>query len=89
MRPRHRTQRHSTVADMMREAIRHQTPRGVLIVLDGLTNSPTSAALLHHHIQQTGRYRGIVLCAPQYLKKRIERGVVNNRKGYREIYTHA
>ena len=30
---------------------------------------------------------GIVLCATQYLKKRIERGVVNNRKGYKEIYS--
>ena len=30
---------------------------------------------------------GIVLCATQYLKKRIERGANNNRKGYKEIYS--
>ena len=30
---------------------------------------------------------GIVICATDYLKKRITRGVKANRKGYKEIYS--
>lgn len=30
---------------------------------------------------------GIVICATQYLEKRIKRGVESNRKGYKEIYS--
>ncbi len=79
----------STVADMMREAIRQLKRReGVLIVLDEADK--LSDHVLHFFITIYNKLEdtvGIVLCATQYLKKRIERGVVNNRKGYKEIYS--
>lgn len=79
----------STVADMMREAIRQIKRReGVLIVLDEADK--LSDQVLHFFITIYNKLEdtvGIVLCATQYLKKRIERGVVNNRKGYKEIYS--
>lgn len=79
----------STVADMMREAIRQLKKReGVLIVLDEADK--LSDTVLHFFITIYNKLEdtvGIVLCATQYLKKRIERGVVNNRKGYKEIYS--
>jgi hypothetical protein len=79
----------STVADMMREAIRQLKRReGVLIVLDEADK--LSDQVLHFFITIYNKLEdtvGIVLCATQYLKKRIERGVVNNRKGYKEIYS--
>lgn len=79
----------STVADMMREAIRQLKRREeVLIVLDEADK--LSDQVLHFFITIYNKLEdtvGIVLCATQYLKKRIERGVVNNRKGYKEIYS--
>ena len=76
-------------ADMMREAIRQLKRReGVLIVLDEADK--LSDQVLHFFITIYNKLEdtvGIVLCATQYLKKRIERGVVNNRKGYKEIYS--
>lgn len=79
----------STVADMMRETIRQLKRReGVLIVLDEADK--LSDQVLHFFITIYNKLEdtvGIVLCATQYLKKRIERGVVNNRKGYKEIYS--
>ena len=79
----------STVADMVREAIRQLKRReGVLIVLDEADK--LSDQVLHFFITIYNKLEdmvGIVLCATQYLKKRIERGVVNNRKGYKEIYS--
>lgn len=79
----------STVPDMMREAIRQLKRReGVLIVLDEADK--LSDQVLHFFITIYNKLEdtvGIVLCATQYLKKRIERGVVNNRKGYKEIYS--
>ena len=74
---------------MMREAIRQLKRReGVLIVLDEADK--LSDQVLHFFITIYNKLEdtvGIVLCATQYLKKRIERGVVNNRKGYKEIYS--
>ena len=79
----------STVADMVREAIRQLKRReGVLIILDEADK--LSDQVLHFFITIYNKLEdtvGIVLCATQYLKKRIERGVVNNRKGYKEIYS--
>lgn len=79
----------STVADMMREAIRQLKRReGILIVMDEADK--LSDQVLHFFITIYNKLEdsvGIVLCATQYLKKRIERGVVNNRKGYKEIYS--
>ena len=79
----------STVADMVREAIRQLKRReGVLIILDEADK--LSDQVLHFFITIYNKLEdtvGIVLCATQYLKKRIERSVVNNRKGYKEIYS--
>lgn len=79
----------NTVAEMVREAIRQLKRRdGVLIVLDEADK--LSDQVLHFFITIYNKLEdtvGIVLCATQYLKKRMERGVVNNRKGYKEIYS--
>lgn len=79
----------TTVAEMMREAIRQLKRReSVLIVMDEADK--LSDQVLHFFItiyNQLEDTVGIVLCATQYLKKRIERGAVNNRKGYKEIYS--
>lgn len=79
----------TTVAEMMREAIRQLKRReSVLIVMDEADK--LSDQVLHFFItiyNQLEDTVGIVLCATQYLKKRIERGAVNNRKGYKEIFS--
>ena len=79
----------NTIAEMMNEAIRQLKRReGVLIVLDEADK--LADQVLHFFITIYNKLEdtvGIVLCATQYLKKRIERGVVNNRKGYKEIYS--
>lgn len=79
----------STVADMVHEVIRQLKRReGMLIVMDEADK--LSDQVLHFFITIYNKLEdtvGIVLCATQYLKKRIERGVVNNRKGYKEIYS--
>ena len=74
---------------MVREAIRQLKRReGVLIVMDEADK--LSDQVLHFFITIYNKLEdtvGIVLCATQYLKKRIERGAMNNRKGYKEIYS--
>lgn len=79
----------NTVADMMREALRQLKKReGVLIILDEADK--LSDQVLHFFITIYNKLEdtvGIVMCATQYLKKRIERGAMNNRKGYKEIYS--
>lgn len=66
----------TTVADMVREAIRQLKRReGVLIVMDEADK--LSDQVLHFFITIYNKLEdtvGIVLCATQYLKKRIERG---------------
>lgn len=78
-----------TISEMMREAIRQLKRReDVLIVLDEADK--LADQVLHFFItiyNQLEDTVGIVLCATQYLRKRIERGVANNRKGYKEIYS--
>lgn len=79
----------STVVDMMRDAVHHLKRReGVLLVLDEADK--LSDQVLHFFITLYNQLEdtvGIVLCATQYLEKRIRRGVASNRKGYREIYS--
>lgn len=79
----------NTIAEMMNEAIRQLKRReDVLIVLDEADK--LADQVLHFFItiyNQLEDMVGIVLCATQYLKKRIERGATNNRKGYKEIYS--
>ena len=78
-----------TVVDMVADAV-HQLKRreGVLLVLDEADK--LSDQILYFFItlyNQLEDHIGIVLCATQHLEKRITRGVRNNRKGYREIYS--
>lgn len=78
-----------TVVDMMADAV-HQLKRrdGVLLVLDEADK--LSDQILNFFItlyNQLEDHIGIVLCATQHLEKRITKGVRNNRKGYREIYS--
>ena len=78
-----------TISEMMREAIRQLKRReGVLMILDEADK--LADQVLHFLItiyNQLEDTVGIVLCATQYLRKRMERGVANNRKGYKEIYS--
>ena len=78
-----------TVVDMVADAV-HQLKRreGVLLVLDEADK--LSDQILYFFItlyNQLEDHIGIVLCATQHLEKRITKGVRNNRKGYREIYS--
>ena len=78
-----------TVVDMMADAVYQLKRReGVLLVLDEADK--LSDQILYFFItlyNQLEDHIGIVLCATQHLEKRIVRGVRNNRKGYREIYS--
>lgn len=78
-----------TVVDMMSDAVYHLKRRdGVLLVLDEADK--LSDQVLHFFItlyNQLEEHVGILLCATQFLQKRIERGVRNDRKGYKEIYS--
>lgn len=78
-----------TVGEMMDEIIynlkRKETPLLVLDEADKLSDQ-----VLYFFISiynQLEDHCGIILCATDYLKKRIQRGVRNNRKGYNEIYS--
>lgn len=79
----------TTVVDMVADVVFQLKRRdGVLLVLDEADK--LSDQVLHFFItlyNQLEDHVGIVLCATQYLEKRIRRGVQNNRKGYREIYS--
>ena len=74
-----------TVVDMMSDAVYHLKRRdGVLLVLDEADK--LSDQVLHFFItlyNQLEDHVGILLCATQFLQKRIERGVRNDRKGYK------
>ena len=79
----------STVAEMMSEAIltlkRKATPIIVLDEADKLSDQ-----VLYFFISLYNKLEdhcGIIICATDYLKKRITRGVKANRKGYKEIYS--
>ena len=79
----------STVAEMMSEAIltlkRKATPIIILDEADKLSDQ-----VLYFFISLYNKLEdhcGIIICATDYLKKRITRGVKANRKGYKEIYS--
>ena len=78
-----------TVVDMVADAVYQLKRReGVLLVLDEADK--LSDQILYFFItlyNQLEDHIGIVMCATQHLEKRIVRGVRNNRKGYREIYS--
>lgn len=78
-----------TAGEMVSEAVRIlKTQEHPLILLD-------EADKLNDHVMyffitlynQLEEHCGIVLCATDYLKKRIERGLKLNRKGYKEIFS--
>lgn len=78
-----------TVTDMVSEAIGQLKRReGVLLVLDEADKLSDQVFQFFITIyNQLEDQVGIVLCATPYLKRRIERGVNTNRRGFREIYS--
>ena len=79
----------NTVGEMVAEAmLRLKRLDSVVLVMDEADK--LNDQVLHFFItiyNQLEDQCGIVLCATPYLEKRIKRGVQNNRKGYREIYS--
>lgn len=78
-----------TVAEMMDEAVstlkRQQNPLIVLDEADKLTDQVLYFFIsLYNSLEDRC---GIVLCATQYLEKRVKKGIRNERKGYREIFS--
>lgn len=78
-----------TVAEMMREVvIVLKAQDRPLIILDEADK--LSDQVLYFFITLYNQLEddcGIMLCATNYLSKRIKRGVANNKKGYTEIYS--
>ena len=79
----------STVSDMMDDIIdnlkRKESPLVVLDEADKLTDQ-----VLYFFISlynQLEDHCGIILCATNYLEKRIKKGLRTKRKGYEEIYS--
>lgn len=79
----------STVADMMDDIIqtlkKRETPLVVLDEADKLGDQ-----VLYFFISLYNKLEdhvGIILCATDYLEKRVRRGIRNNLKGYKEIYS--
>ena len=79
----------NTVGEMVAEAmLRLKRLENVVLVLDEADK--LNDQVLHFFItiyNQLEDQCGIFMCATPYLEKRIKRGVQNNRKGYREIYS--
>lgn len=79
----------NTVGEMVAEAmLRLKRLENVVLVLDEADK--LNDQVLHFFItiyNQLEDQCGILMCATPYLEKRIKRGVQNNRKGYREIYS--
>ena len=78
-----------TVTDMMFDALQALKKKDApLVILDEADK--LSDQVLYFFISiynQLEDHCGILLCATDYLEKRIKRGVRNSRKGYREIYS--
>ncbi len=78
-----------TVTDMMFDALQALKKKDApLVILDEADK--LSDQVLYFFISiynQLEDHCGILLCATEYLEKRIKRGVRNSRKGYREIYS--
>ena len=78
-----------TIGEMMHEIIINlrgeEKPLIILDEADKLTDQVLYFFItLYNQLEDQA---GIVLCATSYLKKRIERGVKLNKKGYNEIYS--
>lgn len=78
-----------TVADMADGIVRALGHReNPLVVLDEADKlSERSLCLLVSLQNRLEGRAGIVLCATDYLEKRIRQGIRTNRKGYRELYS--
>jgi len=79
----------STVAEMMQDIIlalkKRETPLLVLDEADKLSDQVIYFFIsLYNKLED---HVGIILCATDYLEKRIKKGVRMNRKGYKEIYS--
>ena len=78
-----------TVTEMMFDSIQALKKKDApLVILDEADK--LSDQVLYFFISiynQLEDHCGILLCATDYLEKRIKRGVRNSRKGYREIYS--
>ena len=78
-----------TVTDMMFDALQALKKKDApLVILDEADK--LSDQVLYFFISiynQLEDHCGILLCATDYLEKRIKRGVRNSRKGYSEIYS--
>lgn len=78
-----------TVTDMMFDALQALKKKDApLVILDEADK--LSDQVLYFFISiynQLEDHCGILLCATEYLEKRIKRGVRNSRKGYREIFS--
>jgi len=78
-----------TVSEMMTEIIssikKRENPVIILDEADKLSDQVLYFFIsLYNHLEDDC---GIILCATNYLQKRITRGVSANRKGYKEIYS--
>ncbi len=79
----------NTVAEMVADAVHTLKRRdGVLLVLDEADKLSDQTLLFFITLyNQLEDHCGIVMCATQFLEKRVLRGVRNNRRGFREIYS--
>lgn len=78
-----------TVTDMMYDVLlalkKKDAPLVILDEADKLSDQVLYFFIsIYNHLED---HCGILLCATDYLEKRIMRGVRNSRKGYREIYS--
>ena len=78
-----------TIGEMMHEIVtelkRQQYPLIILDEADKLTDQVLYFFItLYNQLEDQA---GIILCATNYLEKRIKRGVKLNKKGYNEIYS--
>lgn len=78
-----------TAGEMIGEAVRIlKTQECPLILLDEADKLNDQVMYFFITLyNQLEEHCGIVLCATDYLKKRIERGLKLNKKGYKEIYS--
>ncbi|GEP52344.1 hypothetical protein FNO01nite_30160 [Flavobacterium noncentrifugens] len=77
------------VSEMMREITRRIITRiDPIIILDEYDKLPDSVLLFYITLYNYLEDRcGFILCATDHLKKRVERGLRLNKKGYNEIYS--
>lgn len=78
-----------TVSEMMSEIIstikKRESPIIILDEADKLSDQVLYFFIsLYNHLEDNC---GIILCATNYLEKRINKGLSSNRKGYKEIYS--